>query len=107
MDPHEIVRMDQRREGAREDVVDSAVADIVRPREIGEAYSVMHRWPKRPICKAVVVLLTISRRQVDDGVLHPFLVDYCGLQSRLRSHPATPAKPEPVIGLKDLAQSHR
>ena len=103
MDPHEIVRTDERREGARERVIDSPVADIVRPREIGEAYSVVHRWPKRPICEAAVVLLTISRRQVDDGVLHPFLVDYCGLQSRLRNHSAAPTKPEPLIGLKGLA----
>src|SRR5216684_4040600 len=107
MDPHEIVGTDERREGAREGVIDPPITDIVRPREIGEANSIVHRWPKRPICEAVVVLLTITGRQVNDRVLHPILVDYCRPQSRLRSYPAAPAKPEPLIDLKGPPQSNR
>src|SRR5215207_2494117 len=107
MNPYEIGGTEERREGACESLIDPPVADIVRPRKIGEAYPVMHRRPKRPIVEAVIVLLAIQLRQIDDGVLHSFGVDYRGLQGGLGSHPAAPTKPEPLIVLKGLAQSDR
>jgi hypothetical protein len=77
MHPHEVIRPHERRERARERVIDSPVADVIRAREIRQPYSVMHRWPKCPICEPAIVLLTISWGQVDDGILHPPPVDYC------------------------------
>src|SRR6516162_2849738 len=64
----------------------------------------MHRWPECPIGKAIIVFLTIKRRQVHERVLHTPFVDYSGLGTGLGSYPAGPAEPNPVIGLKRLSQ---
>jgi len=59
VDPHEVFGPSERSEGSGEGVVDPSVADVVGSGEIGEAHSVVHRWPECPVGEAVVVLSTV------------------------------------------------
>src|SRR5688572_14618815 len=64
----------------------------------------MHGWPECPIGKTIVIFLTIKRCQVHKHVLDTPFVNYSRLGTRLGSYPATPAEPEPLIGLERLSQ---
>src|SRR5262245_53366289 len=64
----------------------------------------MHRGPECPIGEAIIVFLTIKRRQVHKHVLDISFADYSELRARLGSNPAAPAEPKSLIGLKCLSQ---
>ena len=68
--PHEVAWTDKFGKGTCKCAVNSQVASIVGSREIGQAHPVVHRWPERPIGETIIVLLTIERRQVHQGILN-------------------------------------
>src|SRR5436190_23779546 len=64
----------------------------------------MHRWPECPVGEAMIVFLTIKRRQVHEHVSNIPFAHYSGLRTRLGNYLAAPSEPEPLIGLKGLPQ---
>src|SRR5215207_978057 len=62
VNPDEIVRLDQMRQGIGETPIDPQVARVISPRELGQANPIMHDGPERPVGEAVIVLLPIERR---------------------------------------------
>src|SRR6266446_4562368 len=104
MYPHEIAYTEKLRKRFCKCTIDPQITGIVGSREIGQAYSVVHRWPERAIRKTIIVFPTVKRCQIHEHVLNIPFVDHSGLGSRMGGYLAAPAQPETLIGLKRLSQ---
>jgi hypothetical protein len=107
VDPDQVVGPDQRRHHVREGAVDPQVPGIVRARELGQADAVVHVGPERPVGEAAIVFVPVDRREVEERIPDPVLVDEARRRRRMRRDLAAPADPEAVMGLERLLEGDR